>query len=66
MLVGTVELGQVPQENGKVGQVVLRPLKEPRGHIVAGKPPWFVVGGFGSQTTNILELNWELNHNYLL
>ncbi len=37
MLLGTIELGQIPEENGQVGQVVLRPLKEHHDHIVATK-----------------------------
>jgi hypothetical protein len=49
LLLGTIELGQVPQEKGQVGQVVLRPLKEQHDHIVAGKPPLFVVGGLGAK-----------------
>ena len=57
------ELGQVPQEKGQVGQVVLRPLKEQHDHIVAGKPPLFVVGGFGSQTTTNVVVVGEPNHN---
>ena len=50
---GTAEVGQAPQANVHVGEVVLRPLREQHDHIVAGKPPLFVVGG------------WEPNHHML-
>ena len=35
VLLGTIELGQVPQDNGQVGQVVLRPIREQHDHIMA-------------------------------
>ena len=39
MIKGKVELGQVPDEKGQEGQVMLRPLKEQHDHIVATKLP---------------------------
>ena len=47
MLLGTVELGQVPQVKSQVGQLLLRPLREPHDHIVTKKhgprtiPIWY-------------------------
>ena len=37
------------KQKGHVGQVVLRPLRDQHDHIVAGKPPLFVLGGLGAK-----------------
>ncbi len=58
--------GPSSQEKGQVGQVVLRPLKEQHGHIVARKPQLFVVGGLGAKAPLFCVLAWEANQNYFL
>ncbi len=45
VLLGTLELGQTPQENGQVGQVVIRPLREQHDHILAATLPKHVQDG---------------------
>ena len=47
MLLGTVELCQISQEKGQVGQVMLRPLREQHDHTVSNQalqtcPRWSI------------------------